>query len=263
MSLDPMAQMRAQQAAGIAAVIRHHGLRVPAELDEAVDVLAEAEQYEVPPAVALERQVDTARAEDIPKLIEQLADSLQRQPAMSEARRRSTVRAVRRVSTAARAAAPEVVALLAPAFLAVAEMFTGAYEKLPRGWADPDAILDAGPKAGTAWKEAQTAVADLDALRSVRDTLASLGARAEGNVTVEKGTRLVKVRDTIVAEAVADLLSRGSGRLGVWGEILATDGVLGLWWPSVDEHARYIAALPSNERTDGFAGPGLKVAVQR
>lgn len=126
------------------------------------------------------------------------------------------------------------------------------FRSLPTGWEDSQRLIDTGTTdAVAAFLRAKAETKTLDAARELRGSLPACSVIG----AVANGAEFAEVSDSVVAEAVCRC--NGQGSLGIWGQILAVEGVTGLhWFATVAEHRAYTATVPQMQMRHVREGHG-------
>lgn len=249
----------AQEIAGALTAL---DVAIPNQLAEALTVLDAVRSFAEVRSLDIAAEAATVTAAKVGDLIDTAIEHELR----TEARKRIVTAIEERVAGRAHRAvitsAGAIIDALTDCWTAAADAFTAAHACLPAGY-DADALVRAGAETVRSFTDARTAADTLTRLRSIRDRLVNLGAKAAGDNTVEIGTRYCTTTTTGAARRAADAMRNKTAPLGEWGSLLTTPGVTGLAWRTVADHAAYIKALPVEENRVERVHLGAGITGQR
>lgn len=215
------------------------GCPVPDDLTEVIALLDEATAYQGPPTVDVRAAAASLRPGEVADLLDANARANVLRANLASDRGELIEGLLGRMARVLIELTDAALAALEDRFITSAAKLETAIRVLPAGWSDYEQLVRAGAKAVTAFSKAKVEADTLDQLAAIRAALPTDDHHSQTLI----GTRFAKVRDSLVADRV--VAASEAGPLGVWGAILAIEGVEGLtWWRSVQAHHDYAASVP-------------------
>ena len=236
-------EITARTAARLVEFLVAHGLDVPAELAEAVEVRDLALRHLTKPP-DVENNLYAATPKTVVKVVDAILDAQVRASARQGATSAVDHALGRRIIGAVARCAPVILDALAPVFNGRVVEFTDAYSAIRGASLDSDSLVTAGPEAVAAFHKATTCATHLDELAKVRRSLephVALTSRRPGLVTAAA----LVVLETDDDPAVVNNLMGAHGPCEPWAGLVRAGGQLR--WATVAEQRATVQRLDDPE----------------